>query len=248
MEDAFNDPSFYGEFAATFIFTALLIEWINFVTCRLDQAYDWEEKGGIRLVLQVGLGIVVPAVTEIFFAALWFRMIGTDIARTTFIHFAFPLIVLLITTFNLYYFTHYLYLKWHKKAGKREVGETYGSPTGGIPVYYGGSTQYLPVTDILYAYRDGKYNYVKTNRQGESYVISLPLEKLEETMDSRLFFRLNRQIIAHRVCCRGHMPAGYGKLSVILSPPPPVKQPIVVSQKRAPAFREWMDLKIHPDS
>lgn len=245
--DAFSDPAFYREFAATFVFTALLTEWINFVTCRLDRAYDWEQKGGTRLILQVALGIIIPAVTEIFLAALWFRMIGTDIRRTTFIQFAFPLIVLLITIFNLYYFTHYLYLKWQRKAVGQEDEEENNAPAGEIPVYYGGNMQYLPVIDILYAYRDGKYNYVKTNRQGESYVISFPLDKLEKTMDSRLFFRLNRQIIAHRVCCQGHMPAEHGKIRVNLSPPPPVKQPVVVSQKRAPAFRDWIDLKTPPD-
>ncbi len=247
MQDAFSDPWFYLEFSATFVIAFLLIEWIHFVTCRLDRAYDWEQNGGVRLILQVALGIMIPAVTEIFFAALWFRMIGTDIRRTTFIQFAFPLIVLLIAIFNLYYLTHYLYLKWQRKAGKPEDGEENGVPAGEIPVFYGGNMRYLPVTDILYAYREGRYNYVKTNRQGEAYLISLPLDKLEETIDSRLFFRLNRQIIAHRVCCQEYMPAGYGKIRVNLSSPPPIKQPVVVSQKRAPAFREWIDQKNPPD-
>lgn len=247
IQEAFSDPWFFVEYTATYFIASLLVEWINFVTCRLDRAYDWEHKGGARLVLQLALGIIIPAVAELFFAALWFRMIGTDIRRTTFIHYAFPLIVLLITIFNLYYFTHYLYLKWQRKVAGQEDGEERNTRAGEIPVYYGGNMQYLPVSDILYAYRDGKYNYVKTSRHGGTYVISLPLDKLEETMDSRLFFRLNRQIIAHRVCCQGHTPAEHGKIRVHLSPPPPLKQPVVVSQKRAPAFRDWIDLKTPPD-
>ncbi len=246
MQDAFSDPEFYGELAATFVFTTLLAEWINFVTCRLDRVYDWERKGGVRLVLQVSLGIVIPAVAEVFLAVMWFRMIGTDIRETNFIQYAFPLIVMLIAIFNMYYFTHYVYLQWKKKEEKRPGTVTDASSAGEIPVYFGGNIQYLPATDILYAYRQGKYNYVKTSRQGESYVISLPLDELEKRLDSLLFFRLNRQIIAHRTCCRGYIPAGYGKLQVDLSPPLPVEQPVLVSQKRAGAFREWIDLKTPP--
>ncbi len=242
--NAFSDPDFYWELAATIVFTALLAEWINFITCTLDRVYDWEQKTGMRLILQVSLGVVMPALAEVILAVAWFRMIGTDIRETTFILYAFPLIVMLIAIFNMYYFTHYVYLKWKRREAVQQATGTGGLPADEIPVYFGGNLQYLPATDIIYAYRQGKYNYVKT--KGESYVISLPLDKLEETLDSFFFFRLNRQIIAHRACCRGYIPAGYGKLQVDLSPPPPVEQPVVVSQKRAGAFRGWIDLKMPP--
>lgn len=242
MQDAFSDPAFYEEFAATFVFTALLAEWINFITRRLDKVYDWERKGVTRLVLQVSLGIVIPSVAEVFLAVMWFRMIGTDIRETNFIQYAFPLIVLLIAIFNMYYFTLYVYLQWKKKEKQPGTGEG-ASSAGEIPVYFGGNIHSLPAADILYAYRQGRYNYVKTSRQGEAYVISLPLDELEKRLDSLLFFRLNRQLIAHRACCRGYIPAGYGKLEVYLSPPPPIAQPVLVSQKRAGAFREWIDLR-----
>ena len=52
------------------------------------------------------------------------------------------------------------------------------------------------------------------------------------------FFRANRQIIVSRNACKAYENIENGKISIDLSVD--VKFPVIVSQKRAKAFRNWI--------
>lgn len=237
--DALSDPAYYPELAATLLYTALLTEWISAATRRLDSLFDWEHRGITRLLLQAVFGILLPAVMELILATLWFRMTGTDIRETTFIEYAFPLILQLMLLFNTYYFAHYAFLQW--KRAKATGNGTGSAESNEITAFFGGKMISLANDEILYACRQGKYNYVKTSREGgTTYTVSLPLDELEKKLGNTSFFRLNRQLIAHRACCTGYQPIDYGKLLVSLSPASPSGKTAVVSQKKAPAFRAWI--------
>jgi DNA-binding LytR/AlgR family response regulator len=74
--------------------------------------------------------------------------------------------------------------------------------------------------------------------QGQSYTIDQTLEQLEESLPGSEFFRLNRQIIAHRQAVRKVEAEGSGRLLLQLNPA--FSEEVCVSRKKAGVFKKWM--------
>ena len=79
---------------------------------------------------------------------------------------------------------------------------------------------------------------------GEDFYIGQSLDEMQQLLPEKLFFRLNRQMLAHRDTCRAYHLLTYGKLGAELVPP--FKSEVIVSQKRAAAFKDWMGPKNEP--
>ncbi len=78
------------------------------------------------------------------------------------------------------------------------------------------------------------------NKEGKKYIIQQSLEKIEQMMDSGLFYRANRQIIINRDVVSRIVRQENGKLSIILIPIKDIPSPINISRTKAPAFKKWM--------
>jgi DNA-binding LytR/AlgR family response regulator len=76
------------------------------------------------------------------------------------------------------------------------------------------------------------------NREGQSFSIDQTLEQLEEALPKTEFFRLNRQIIAHRQAVRKVESDGTGRLLLHLTPA--FSEEVSVSRKKAGVFKAWM--------
>lgn len=75
--------------------------------------------------------------------------------------------------------------------------------------------------------------------EGRGFALSQSLDELHAALDPAVFFRLNRQVLAHIQAVGRAQRLAKGKLEVDLVPP--LAQPVVVSQERAAAFRQWLD-------
>lgn len=95
----------------------------------------------------------------------------------------------------------------------------------------------LPVADVAYLFTSHDVVFARS-RAGEQYLVDQPLAELEPALDPVRFFRLNRQLIAALDAIVRFRRAGKGRLEVSLAPP--TREPVVVSQERAAAFREWL--------
>jgi DNA-binding LytR/AlgR family response regulator len=76
-------------------------------------------------------------------------------------------------------------------------------------------------------------------REGRKHLLDQPLDEIEQQLDPRRFFRLNRQCIACITCIAVVHQHFQGKLKVELDPRPPVE--VMVSREKARAFKDWMD-------
>jgi DNA-binding LytR/AlgR family response regulator len=83
----------------------------------------------------------------------------------------------------------------------------------------------------------GEHTFIKTF-EGETFFTTASLDELETRLDEQRFFRANRQTIVHRDACQSFSAAEYGKLKLQLHPEP--KEPVIVSQKKAAAYRQWL--------
>lgn len=95
----------------------------------------------------------------------------------------------------------------------------------------------IPVESIAYFYKDGNYTTLKTF-QSETYLLNHSLDELVKLMEETIFFRANRQFIINLKACHYFTNEENGKLAVHLVPAH--EDEVVISQKRATAFKEWL--------
>jgi DNA-binding LytR/AlgR family response regulator len=96
----------------------------------------------------------------------------------------------------------------------------------------------VQLDDIVLFYTENKIVYV-IDRFGRKYLVDKNLSELEEELDEKLFFRVNRQYIINIKYVKGFKPYEKVKLQVDLNIPE-INHPIIISQETAPAFRSWM--------
>lgn len=103
-----------------------------------------------------------------------------------------------------------------------------------------GATSYFKIDtqNIAYFYVDNRVTFSVTFKNKE-HIINSTLDKIEEELDPRLFFRANRSFIINIESVNKFENFFGGKLSVMLYPP--TKEPVTISRLKATAFKEWLD-------
>ncbi|MBK7966647.1 MAG: response regulator transcription factor [Bacteroidetes bacterium] len=101
--------------------------------------------------------------------------------------------------------------------------------------------QWLPIsTSNIACFMRDSLNYIYTFN-GEYYSFDFnTLEEVEEVLDSKLFFRANRQFIVHIDSINSVKPLENQKLTIRLKEPNH-KFEIDISREKAPAFKKWLN-------
>jgi len=246
-------PYFYTDLLGGFVISLILWELVRFVIHRLDKKYSWIDYPAQRIFLQFLFAIVTPAFLCFVFTLLFMKLAyNQDIFKTEWLYNEFYVVILVIVIINLVYFTWWLFLRWQalqaQSAFAREPGKVIGevampdrtqaSETAAIiTVTKAGKNILLPQTEITHVVLEGSYTFIKTGKS-ENFVTTYTLDELTKMLDPDSFFRVNRQIIISRNSCRAYENIENGKISIDLSVD--VKAPVIVSQKRAKAFRNWI--------
>lgn len=95
-------------------------------------------------------------------------------------------------------------------------------------------------SELAYFRAEGKYLYLIT-QTGKQFIYNSSLDELEKKLDSRFFFRLNRQYIARIGAISGIFTHFKGKLKVKIQYCK--EEDIYVSREKASKFRAWLDGK-----
>lgn len=96
----------------------------------------------------------------------------------------------------------------------------------------------LRVEDIAYFYSEEKTTFAVTPGKRE-YVLDLSLNKLEEQLDPKQFFRVNRQMIVNVDAIDHATPYFKGRIKVFVNPT--FKSDIIISEGKASAFKLWLN-------
>jgi hypothetical protein len=137
---------------------------------------------------------------------------------------------------NGIYIGLYYYNQWQKSEAKRREEERVKSQ--GLVVRHGKQDIKLGFQEIAGFYVDGQY-VIACRAEGKKYYLDQSLDKVESSLPSALFFRLNRQFILHRQMVAGFRRAGNGKLTALLNDHESFPPEITVSRTKAPAFKTW---------
>lgn len=101
----------------------------------------------------------------------------------------------------------------------------------------GQQLQYLKTTAIAHCHADGKLCYA-TDFNGNSHLLDHTLQQLEEAIDPRKFYRVNRQLLVNIDAIRRVHTFLGGRLKLDVSPP--AQTDTVVSRERVNGFKDWL--------
>lgn len=102
----------------------------------------------------------------------------------------------------------------------------------------GNSYHHIQAEDIAYFHLDNSLVFIAT-KCNKKYLCELTLNSLEEVLDPKLFFRINRQYIVNVTSIQKISEFINSRLIIELLPS--VQEQVIVSRERVSFFKEWMD-------
>ncbi|RZK28967.1 MAG: response regulator transcription factor, partial [Hymenobacter sp.] len=113
------------------------------------------------------------------------------------------------------------------------------TPRARFLVKYGQALKAVPVDQVAYFLAEEGVVFLVTH-SGKRFIIPDTLDQLEGQLDTRSFFRINRQVILSIGAVQEIRPYFKGRL-VLQVTPPVAEEALVVSAGRAPDFKHWLD-------
>lgn len=105
-------------------------------------------------------------------------------------------------------------------------------------VKYGDHIKTIETIDIAYFYTENKANFLVT-KENKRFAIDYNLDQIEELVDPKKLFRINRQFIIAFPAITEMLT--YSKSRVLIKLNPPAKLETIVSAERSAAFKAWLD-------
>ncbi len=96
----------------------------------------------------------------------------------------------------------------------------------------------LTTDEISVFYAEGRNGFIRTT-QGRKFVIDYKLEELEEILDPKIFFRVNRTYIVNINAIRDVIVYSNSRLKVLIDDD--FDKEIIVSREKVSSFKEWFD-------
>lgn len=104
-------------------------------------------------------------------------------------------------------------------------------------IRYGEHMRTIQVADIAYFYTENRISFAVL-KEGKRYAVDFNLDQLEESLNPRQFFRINRQFIIGYNSITEMLT--YSKSRVLVKLNPPTKEDTIVSTERSAAFKAWL--------
>ncbi|PHN01038.1 LytR/AlgR family response regulator transcription factor [Flavilitoribacter nigricans] len=104
-------------------------------------------------------------------------------------------------------------------------------------VKIGDHLKLIPTEEVLYFLSQHKLTYLFTE-SGKKYPVQYTLAELEELLDPRQFFRINRQMLLRDRAIEDVVSISNSRLKVKI---PFAAKAVIVSRERCPDFRTWLD-------
>jgi len=99
----------------------------------------------------------------------------------------------------------------------------------------------LDINNIAYFFSKGKLTFIGEH-DGRTYPLNLSLDKIQLLLDPHSFFRVNRQILAHRASIKEIQMLDKSKIKLHLEPP--LKIESVISTERTSVFKKWLNKEL----
>lgn len=105
-------------------------------------------------------------------------------------------------------------------------------------VQYADKLKSIGTNTIAYFMAMEKAVFMTTN-EGHRYAIDYTIERLDEVLDPKLFYRVNRKFIVNFSSIKGMYSYSKSRVKIDLIPNPEAE--VIVSSDRAAGFKEWLN-------
>lgn len=104
-------------------------------------------------------------------------------------------------------------------------------------IRYGEHMRTIQAADVAYFYTENRISFAVL-KEGKRYAVDFNLDQLEEMLNPKQFFRINRQFIIGYDSITEMLT--YSKSRVLVKLAPPTKEDTIVSTERSAAFKAWL--------
>lgn len=129
------------------------------------------------------------------------------------------------------------YEKYHGKIIKNLSEKSTSSYKNQIVIKLGQKIILLPIEDIAYIYSKEKITYY-CNRKNQIFPSYTSLDKIQEELDPSVFFRINRQLIAHKKAIVDIKMIEKSKILIQLIPT--YAEEVIISTEKSTQFKNWL--------
>ncbi len=106
-------------------------------------------------------------------------------------------------------------------------------------VKIGEKIQSIPTEDVAYFFSAERTTYMQSKESTKRYILDYTLDQIEEMLDPKLFFRLNRKYIASFESIDQVLSYSNSRLKVTLKSCD--DNDILISREKVAKFKEWLD-------
>jgi two-component system LytT family response regulator len=104
-------------------------------------------------------------------------------------------------------------------------------------IKYGDHMKTIQTADIAYICSENRISFAVL-KEGKRYALDFTMDQLEEMLDPKSFFRINRQFIIGFNSITEML--SYSKSRVLVKLNPPAKEETIVSTERSASFKAWL--------
>jgi DNA-binding LytR/AlgR family response regulator len=201
----------------------------------LDHKIPYSAKPLMRIIIQT----ILTTFTGLFFIAasteILSLIIKSERAPTDFYTTDLLIISIWFLVINGFYIGMYFYKHWEEKISESKVSNP---DSTGIPVKTGNQNLLIRFEEISLFVVEIEYVQL-LDLAGRKYLLDSSLDKMEKKIPCADFFRLNRQVLAHRQVIKGFKRIENGKLLIQLNTAFDFSHDLTVSRTKAASFRAW---------
>ncbi len=106
-----------------------------------------------------------------------------------------------------------------------------------VLVKLGQNLKVLKLDEASFYYSENKITFFM-DRNGKRYPLDLSLDKLEQRLNDKDFFRVNRQFIVNEKCIQNMVTYSVNRIKLTLEPQAHVD--VIVSKDKVSRFRKWL--------
>lgn len=118
---------------------------------------------------------------------------------------------------------------------RRQEGQNY---LRRMLIRFGNSIKLVDMSDAAYFYTKDKIAFLVSRSTGKRFPVDYPLDKLENMLDPKIFFRINRQFIVNVAAIKEMHPYSKSRVKVELDPSTDLET--IVSTERSADFKKWL--------
>lgn len=197
-----------------------------------DQRLSWENNFVKRVTMQVLYGIAIPLMVAIGLEIVYLKILKIDLSESSILNLELPLAFLYLFLINLLYYLNYISVVQSKNKAAVDLSSILDKK---VKILSGAKESLMPIGNIALLKSEDKLLWLYTF-EGRQLLISGNLKEWEVKLPDKFFYRLNRQMIAHKDTIKGLESTKTRRMLVILKN---IQDDIYLPKSKVTDFRKW---------